>query len=112
MLIGYARVSTQDQNLDLQIEALTKTGCKKAFDDECESSQLLTIQTHFTHYLAPNTGAVHSAVSIGCTYVRSHSRGGPNDSSRGPSHTTFRYADGLAIDDGVRGYGSESQAKG
>jgi DNA invertase Pin-like site-specific DNA recombinase len=24
MLIGYARVSTQDQNLDLQIEALTK----------------------------------------------------------------------------------------
>ena len=71
-----------------------------------------TLQTHFTHYLAPNTGAVHSAVSIGCTYVRSHSRGGPNDSSRGPSHTTFRYADGLAIDDGVRGYGSESQAKG
>ena len=34
MLIGYARVSTQDQNLDLQTEALTKAGCKKVFDDK------------------------------------------------------------------------------
>ena len=34
MLIGYARVSTQDQNLALQTEALTKAGCKKVFDDK------------------------------------------------------------------------------
>ena len=33
MLIGYARVSTQDQNLDLQREALTKAGCQKLFED-------------------------------------------------------------------------------
>ena len=33
LLIGYARVSSQDQNLELQTEALLKVGCKKVFED-------------------------------------------------------------------------------
>lgn len=33
MLIGYARVSMHDQNLDLQKDALFKAGCEKVFAD-------------------------------------------------------------------------------
>jgi DNA invertase Pin-like site-specific DNA recombinase len=33
MLLGYARVSTPDQTLDLQTDALRQTGCEKIFTD-------------------------------------------------------------------------------
>ena len=39
MLIGYTRVSTQDQNPELQHEALLKIGCQKIFEDKASGSK-------------------------------------------------------------------------
>ena len=33
MIFGYARVSTTEQNLDIQIELLRKNGCEKIYTD-------------------------------------------------------------------------------
>jgi DNA invertase Pin-like site-specific DNA recombinase len=40
MQIGYARVSTLDQNLDLQIDALNQAGCKKIFQEKITGTKL------------------------------------------------------------------------
>lgn len=40
MLIGYARVSTIDQNLELQLSALNNTGCEKIYEDHLSGTKV------------------------------------------------------------------------
>lgn len=39
MLIGYARISTDDQNLNLQMDALLSAGCEKIYSDRISGAK-------------------------------------------------------------------------
>ena len=60
MKIGYARVSTDEQKLDLQVDALEKEGCTQIFKDEGISGTLVS---------RPGLDAALNALNQGDTLV-------------------------------------------
>ena len=69
MLIGYARVSTQDQTLDLQTDALKAAGCEKLFTDTTSGakSERPGLQEAMNHLRAGDTLVVWRLDRLGRT---------------------------------------------
>ena len=69
MRIGYARISTQDQTLDLQTDALTRAGCEKLFTDTMSgtASERPGLQDAMTHLRAGDTLVVWRLDRLGRT---------------------------------------------
>src|SRR5258708_19402152 len=69
MLIGYARVSTTDQTLDLQTDALKQAGCEKLFTDTTSGAKAerLGLQDAMNHLRAGDTLVVWRLDRLGRT---------------------------------------------
>ena len=50
MKIGYARISTREQNLDMQVMALEDAGCEKIYEEVADLVAIFTLlsSSHYT----------------------------------------------------------------
>jgi Resolvase, N terminal domain len=93
--IGYARVSTEDQRLDLQKDALKAAGCRKIFEDRASGarSERPGLTQALSHLRPANASFGGSAIAI--TILRITARATSWRSARGAiSFTTRRSTSG------------------
>lgn len=69
MLIGYARVSTDDQSLALQIDALKAAGCELVFEDQMTGASVVRpgLEGAFSHLRKGDTLVVWKLDRLGRT---------------------------------------------
>lgn len=69
MLIGYARVSTGDQSLALQIDALKAAGCEMVFEDQMTGASVVRpgLEKAFSHLRKGDTLVVWKLDRLGRT---------------------------------------------
>src|SRR3954469_2295935 len=73
MLIGYARVSKAEQNLDMQMDALRLAGCEKIFADKQSGAKWdrAELQAAMSHLRAGDTLIVWKLDRLGRTVLQS-----------------------------------------
>jgi DNA invertase Pin-like site-specific DNA recombinase len=69
MLIGYARVSTHDQTLNLQLDRLKEAGCTRIFEDHISGikAERPGLQDAMSHLRAGDTLVVWRLDRLGCS---------------------------------------------
>ena len=69
MIFGYARVSTRDQNLDLQTDALKKAGCKEVYAEKLSGTKVFKpeLETLLSKLRNDDTLIVYSLDRLGRT---------------------------------------------
>lgn len=69
MIIGYARVSTQQQSLEMQEEALREYGCERIYSEKKsgKNNNREQLKTMLDHLRAGDTVVVHSLSRLGRT---------------------------------------------
>lgn len=67
MKIGYARVSTEDQNLDLQTDALDKAGCELIYKEKASGAKIerAELKAALTHLRSKDTLVVWKLDRLG-----------------------------------------------
>ncbi|MSR10171.1 MAG: recombinase family protein [Gammaproteobacteria bacterium] len=80
MKLGYARVSTRDQNLDLQVDALTGAGCERIYQDVASGSQTTrpALEEMLAQVRAGDVLVIWYAVRSPCIRAHGFGLGGDN----------------------------------